>query len=72
MVSSLPAITTCGDPRKPNPIIENPKIVKDYQNNPKAIEALIGKVMQKTKGQADPKITRGLILEIMNEIDLIK
>ncbi|MBN1216887.1 MAG: Asp-tRNA(Asn)/Glu-tRNA(Gln) amidotransferase subunit GatB [Candidatus Lokiarchaeota archaeon] len=42
---------------------ENPEIVKDYKRNPRALEALIGKCMQKTRGQADPNITRNLILE---------
>ena len=42
---------------------DNPDIVKDYEGNPRALEALIGKCMQKTKGQADPVITRDLILK---------
>ena len=42
---------------------ENSDIVKDYEGNPRALEALIGKCMQKTKGQADPVITRDLILK---------
>ena len=48
-------------------INENPKIVKDCNNNSKAIEALIGKVMGKTKGQADPKITRQIIIKLLQE-----
>ena len=36
-------------------IEENPNIVKDFRKNLKALEALIGRVMAKTKGQADPK-----------------
>ncbi len=44
-------------------IAENPKIVKDYKENPKAIQALIGKCMAKTKGQIDPEIT----VEVMRE-----
>ena len=48
-------------------IEENSKIVKDCRVNPKAIEALIGRVMQKTKGQADPHITRTIILELLKE-----
>jgi aspartyl-tRNA(Asn)/glutamyl-tRNA(Gln) amidotransferase subunit B len=52
-------------------IKENPNIVEDCHNNPKAIEALIGRVMAKTKGQADPKITRKLILKFLKEIKVI-
>jgi len=48
-------------------IKENPKIVEDYRKNPKAIEALIGKVMGKTKGQVDPEITRTKILKLLEE-----
>ncbi len=48
-------------------INENPKIVEDYRVNPKAIEALIGKVMGKTKGQADPRITRKKILKLLEK-----
>ena len=48
-------------------IEENSKIVKDCRVNPKAIEALIGRVMQKTKGQADPHITRTIILELLKK-----
>ncbi len=42
---------------------ENPKIKEDYKGNPKALQALIGKCMQKTKGQLDPKITRDIMLK---------
>jgi aspartyl-tRNA(Asn)/glutamyl-tRNA(Gln) amidotransferase subunit B len=44
-------------------IENNPNIVKDYKENPKALQALIGKCMAKTKGQADPKITRDIMHE---------
>ncbi|NVM35521.1 MAG: Asp-tRNA(Asn)/Glu-tRNA(Gln) amidotransferase subunit GatB [Candidatus Lokiarchaeota archaeon] len=50
-------------------IKENPKIVKDCRVNPKAIEALIGRVMAKTRGQADPHITRNIILELLNKVE---
>ena len=46
-------------------IEENPLIVKDFLKNPKALEALIGRVMAKTKGQADPKITREIISNLL-------
>ncbi|MFX1575218.1 MAG: Asp-tRNA(Asn)/Glu-tRNA(Gln) amidotransferase subunit GatB [Promethearchaeota archaeon] len=52
-------------------IEENPKIVKDCGVNPKAIEALIGRVMQKTKGQADPEITRIVIIKLLKKIGII-
>jgi len=48
-------------------IEENPQIVKDYLKNPKAIEALIGRVMAKTKGQADPAITRHLMVKLLKK-----
>ena len=49
-------------------IEENPNIVKDCSKNPKAIEALIGRVMQKTKGQADPEITRELLIKLLKKM----
>jgi aspartyl-tRNA(Asn)/glutamyl-tRNA(Gln) amidotransferase subunit B len=48
-------------------IEENPQIVEDYLKNPKALEALIGKVMAKTRGQADPSITRELMLGLLKK-----
>jgi aspartyl-tRNA(Asn)/glutamyl-tRNA(Gln) amidotransferase subunit B len=48
-------------------IEENPQIVKDYLKNPKALEALIGRVMAKTKGQADPAITRDLMAGLLKK-----
>ena len=48
-------------------IKENPQIVKDYHENPKALEALIGRVMAKTKGQADPTITRKFMLNLLKK-----
>lgn len=52
-------------------IDENPKIVEDCVNNPKAIEALIGRVMKKTRGQADPSITRNLIIKLLRTMEII-
>lgn len=51
-------------------IEENPNIVKDCSKNPKAKEALIGKVMEKTKGQADPEITRNIMLQLLKQLDI--
>ncbi|MFX1363685.1 MAG: Asp-tRNA(Asn)/Glu-tRNA(Gln) amidotransferase subunit GatB [Promethearchaeota archaeon] len=53
-------------------IEENPKIVEDCRANPKAKEALIGKIMQKTKGQADPHISRNIVLKLLREKGIIK
>lgn len=52
-------------------IDENPKIVEDCVNNTKAIEALIGRVMKKTRGQADPSLTREIIIKLLRKMDLI-
>ena len=46
-------------------IEENPNIIKDFEKNPKAFEALIGNVMAKTRGQADPKITRKILRNLL-------
>lgn len=46
-------------------IEENPLIVKDFFKNPKALEALIGRVMAKTKSQADPNITREILSNLL-------
>ena len=48
-------------------IKENPRIVQDLSTNPKAIEALIGKVMGKTKGQVDPGITRRIMNKLLKK-----
>lgn len=48
-------------------IEENQDIVKDYRKNPKALQALIGRVMKKTRGQADPLKTKGLMLDYLEE-----
>lgn len=50
-------------------IEENPLIVKDFLKNPKALEALIGRVMAKTKGQADPNITREIMSDLLKHIE---
>jgi len=38
-------------------ISEEPQAVKEAKSNPQTINYLVGKVMQKTKGKADPKLT---------------
>lgn len=53
-------------------VIKNhPDIVEDCLKNPKAIEALIGRVMAKTKGQADPRITRQIITKLLKQNKII-
>ena len=42
-------------------ISENPQIVEDYQKNPKALQALIGRCMAKTKGRIDPEMARDIL-----------
>ena len=46
---------------------ENPKAVEDAKKNPKAINYLVGQVMKKTKGKADPQITYELIVRRLRE-----
>jgi len=41
---------------------EYPKAVEDARRDPKAINFLVGQVMRKTKGRADPKLTNEIIL----------
>lgn len=47
---------------------ENPQAVKDALDNPKAINYLVGQVMKKTKGRANPNITNKLIIMKLDEI----
>jgi len=42
-------------------ILEEPQAVEQAKSNPPAINYLVGKVMQKTKGKADPKLTLDLL-----------
>ncbi|NPA38396.1 MAG: Asp-tRNA(Asn)/Glu-tRNA(Gln) amidotransferase subunit GatB [Candidatus Nanohaloarchaeota archaeon] len=45
---------------------ENPKAVEDYkQGNTKALDFLVGKVMAKTRGSADPKKARELLKNLL-------
>lgn len=46
---------------------ENPKIVADYAKNPNAIKFLLGKVMQATKGQADPLETEKILKQLLSK-----
>jgi len=42
-------------------ISEEPKAVEQAKTNPQTINYLVGKVMQKTKGKADPKLTLDIL-----------
>jgi len=48
-------------------IEENPQAVEDYKNGEnKALNHIIGKVMQNTRGKADPNVVRKLVLEMID------
>jgi len=42
-------------------IFEEPQAVEQTKSNSQTINYLVGKVMQKTKGKADPKLTLDLL-----------
>lgn len=46
---------------------EEKKAVQEAQSNPKAINYLVGRVMQASGGKADPQITRELLAAAINE-----
>ncbi|NLI62355.1 MAG: Asp-tRNA(Asn)/Glu-tRNA(Gln) amidotransferase subunit GatB [Methanosarcinaceae archaeon] len=49
-------------------VSENPEAVSDYLNGTeKAINFIVGKVMQKTKGKADAKTAREMVIEAIDE-----
>ena len=61
------------DPEKLRPVVEevfreNPKAVEDALRNPKAVNFLVGMVMRKTGGRADPAEARRLVMEKLEEI----
>ncbi|HID41690.1 MAG TPA: hypothetical protein EYP33_06010, partial [Pyrodictium sp.] len=61
------------DPEKLQPVVEevfreNPKAVEDALRNPKAVNFLVGMVMRKTGGRADPAEARRLVMEKLEEI----
>ncbi|MCC6057972.1 MAG: Asp-tRNA(Asn)/Glu-tRNA(Gln) amidotransferase subunit GatB [Desulfurococcaceae archaeon] len=47
---------------------ENPKAVKDALENPKAVNYLVGMVMKKTRGRADPNKTVEIVKRLLDEI----
>lgn len=49
-------------------IAENPQPVEDYQSgNKNAIQALVGKIMQETQGQANPQIAKQMLKEKLED-----
>jgi len=48
---------------------EYPKAVEDARRDPKAVNFLVGQVMRKTKGRADPKLTNEIILRRLREYE---
>lgn len=46
---------------------ENPQAVEDARSNPEALNFLIGQVMKKTKGKADPAITNLLVRKRLSD-----
>lgn len=59
-------MTTIGEEEELERIVEevfreNPKAVRDAVEDPKAINFLVGQVMKKTRGRADPKIVNEII-----------
>ncbi len=50
-------------------IAENPKVVEDYLGGKeKALTGLMGAAMKKTRGKANPKKIRGLLVKVLSEI----
>jgi aspartyl-tRNA(Asn)/glutamyl-tRNA(Gln) amidotransferase subunit B len=48
-------------------VLENPKAIEDYKRGKKnAAKALLGGVMKKTAGRADPLLAERLIAEALN------
>ena len=47
---------------------ESPKAVQDALENPKAVNYLIGLVMKKTSGRADPQLVREIILSMLDRM----
>ena len=46
----------------------NPQSIEDYKNGKnKAIGFLVGQIMQKTKGQANPELSNKILLELLNK-----
>lgn len=48
--------------------IENPKILEDYKNGKRVFDYLIGLVIKKSRGKANPKITSGVLEEELSKI----
>ena len=48
-------------------IISEPEAVEQAKSNPQTINYLIGKIMQKTKGKADPKLSLDLLKQQLDD-----
>ena len=66
-------LTRIADPAQLEPVVRtvvasNPKPVADYRTGKTAaLEALLGKVMGQTRGQADPDVARELLQKALAE-----
>lgn len=47
---------------------ENPKAVEDAKKDAEAVNYLIGQVMKKTKGKADPVLTNKVVRELLSDL----
>ncbi len=45
---------------------ENENVVEQAKTNPKAVNALLGRVMKATGGKAKPELVRELLLQRLN------
>ena len=49
-----------------NVLEENPNLVTDYKNGKKVFGFIIGQIMKKSEGKANPKLANDILLEILN------
>ena len=49
-------------------IISEPEAVEQAKSNPQTINYLVGKIMQKTKGKADPKLSLDLLKQQLDDL----
>ena len=48
-----------------NILEENPKLINDYKNSKNVLGFIIGQVMKKSNGKANPKLTNDILVEIL-------
>ena len=46
---------------------ENPNLITDYKNGKKVLGFIVGQVMKKSNGKANPKLTNDTLIEILRE-----